>query len=202
MNTPYRSLAPQRRYDDPPPTDWPCVCGCDGQPCSASVRGVHRPSFVAAFLVAALALAALLAHCAGAQTSHPWTTKADAALSAAAHALDAADAIAADRYLAEVNLHGVDLDAVDARYAPFARARRIGRAALIAAERAITAAVQAGDARTACEAVEALRSASLSLAQVGEAFAAAGVTNAAGIADVVAGLDVAIAAGPTCSGDL
>jgi hypothetical protein len=145
-------------------------------------------------------LAAIGVGCAAGQHSHPWTTDAGAALSACAHALDTADAIVAQRYTAESQVAGANLDALDLRFAPFSTTRRIAREALIAAEAALDTAVTVHDARSRCDAVAAIRTATDALRHVAGALAAGGITEAPGIAETVSALVNVAALGPACGG--
>ncbi len=115
-------------------------------------------------------------------TQHPWPVRADASLSVAAHALNAADQIAAHAYAASPR---IDVAALDARFDRFARARETGRTRLIAAERAL--------AGGGCDAVAAVRLASLALTDVGESLDAAGIHDATAIAEAVGALATVVA---------
>lgn len=153
--------------------------------------GEHVFAWVSFLLIVATAVLAFSPGCSGAQRT--WQTNTDAALSGAAHAVDAVDAIAAARYLAEARLPGANLEQLDAKYAVLRLARAEARASLIAAEQAVTAG-------GGCAALVAVRLAKEHVTRVGEALAVAtnGQAQAPALLASVRALLSVIASGPVC----
>ncbi len=127
--------------------------------------------------------------CSGTQHPHTWIEKTDAAISVAAHALNAADEIVARRYTAEHQM-GLSVASLEVRYGPIERARNIVRTRLISAERTLTAG--------GCPTVVAIGMLTEALTDLALVMGSAGFDDAAGVTGAVASLGAAVAEGPVC----
>jgi len=126
--------------------------------------------------------------CSGRQHPHPWTTDVQASLVAAAHAVDALDALAASAYTTAAHDAG-DITALDAQLARRIAARNETARALAQAQDAVAQMVR--DPATRCVARAAVHLAGVRLAHVGT------LLDAPALVSATSSLAILEAAGPS-----
>lgn len=188
MTHPYRTPA-RPRFDD----DWQIYEPESGGPLYALLVFV----LTVVLPIGVIAVALAMGGCGGAQSSRPWTTDAQAAIVVVAHAVDAADVIARDRYQHETAANGGHTTPeIDARYTPLVTARQTARESLLAAQAAIDTAIRIHDAPSNCAALHAVHGTTIALIHVLAAFDAGGIAEVQPLAEAAGALAVIETAGP------